>query len=132
MAGNLRKKLPQNITLYVFDINNGVIQRLIEDFGSYGKIEVTSSAKDLASKVGIVLSSLPAGPHVRKVYLDPEQGVIAALKNPDRLLIECSTIEIESTQEIGTMIIDARLGTFVDATVSGGMWGPMQEPYRSW
>lgn len=60
MVGNLRKKLPQNLTLYVFDINNGVIQQLIEEFGSYGKIEVTSSAKDLASKVGTVISSLPA------------------------------------------------------------------------
>lgn len=123
MAGNLRKKLPQSTTLYVFDINKEIIQRLIGDFGSYGKIEVATSAKELASKVGTILSSLPAGPHVRKVYLDPEQGIIAAVKNHDRLLIECSTIEIESTQEIGKTIIDAGLGTFVDATVSGGMWG---------
>ena len=70
-----------------------------------------------------MLSSLPAGPHVRKIYLDPENGVIAAAKNPDRLLIECSTMEIESTQEVGKIIRDTGLGTFVDATVSGGMWG---------
>lgn len=38
-------------------------------------------------------------------------------------MIECSTIEIESTQEIGKTIIDAGLGAFVDAIVSGGMWG---------
>lgn len=48
---------------------------------------------------------------------------MAATKNRDRLLIECSTIEIESTQEIGKAVIDAGLGNFVDATVSGGMWG---------
>ena len=123
MAATLRKKLPSSTTLHVFDINQEVIQRLINEFGSYGKIEVASSAKDLVSKVGTLLSSLPAGPHVRKVYLDPENGVIAGSKNPDRLLIECSTIEIESTKELGKTIIDAGLGTFVDATVSGGMWG---------
>ncbi|KAJ4205066.1 hypothetical protein NW767_003861 [Fusarium falciforme] len=123
MAANLRKKLPSSTTLHVFDINQEVIQRLINEFGSYGKIEVASSAKDLVSKVEILLSSLPAGPHVRKVYLDPENGVIAGSKNPNRLLIECSTIEIESTKELGKTIIDAGLGTFVDATVSGGMWG---------
>ncbi|KAM0421176.1 hypothetical protein ACHAPT_011068 [Fusarium lateritium] len=123
MASNLRKKLPASTTLHVFDINQDVIQRLINEFGSYGKIEVASSAKDIVSKVQVLLSSLPAGPHVRKVYLDPENGVIAGTKNPDRLLIECSTIEIESTQQLGKTIIDAGLGIFVDATVSGGMWG---------
>ncbi|CAG7916440.1 unnamed protein product [Penicillium olsonii] len=123
MAGNLRKRLPQTTALYVFDIKQDLIEQLIREFGSYGKIQPTSSAKELASKVGTVLSSLPAGPHVRKVYLDSEKGVIAALKRSDRLLIDCSTIEIESTQEIGKIILEAGVGTFVDATVSGGMWG---------
>lgn len=125
MASNLRKKLPASTTLHVLDLDQSIIQRLIDNFGSYGKIEIASSAKDLVTKVagGVVLSSLPAGPHVRKVYLDSEKGVIQASKNADRLLIECSTIEIESTQELGKTIMDAGLGSFVDATVSGGMWG---------
>ncbi|OGM49574.1 hypothetical protein ABOM_001654 [Aspergillus bombycis] len=123
MASNLRKKLPSSHTLYVFDLNQEVIQRLINEFGHFGKIEVTSSAKELTMRVGTVLSSLPAGPQVRKVYLDPDNGVIAATKDSGRLLIECSTIEIESTQELGKTIFNAGLGTFVDATVSGGMWG---------
>lgn len=38
-------------------------------------------------------------------------------------MIDCSTIEIEFTQELGKTIIDAGLGSFVEATVSGGMWG---------
>lgn len=119
MASNLRKKLPPTTTLYVYDINPEVIQ----NYGSHGRIKAASSAKDIASKTGTLLSSLPAGPHVRKIYLDAENGVIAASKNPDRLLIECSTMEIESTQDSGKIIRDAGLGTFVDATVSGGMWG---------
>ncbi|CAH0015667.1 unnamed protein product [Clonostachys rhizophaga] len=125
MASNLRKKIPASSTLHVLDLDQTIIQRLINEYGSYGKIEAASSAKDLVTKVGagVVLSSLPAGPHVRKVYLDPENGVIAAAKNPERLIIECSTIEIEFTQELGKTIIDAGLGHFVDATVSGGMWG---------
>ncbi|CAH0003922.1 unnamed protein product [Clonostachys byssicola] len=125
MASNLRKKIPASSTLHVLDLDQTLIQRLINEYGSYGKIEAASSAKDLVTKVddGVVLSSLPAGPHVRKVYLDPENGVIAATKNPERLIIECSTIEIEFTQELGKTIIDAGLGHFVDATVSGGMWG---------
>ena len=123
MASNLRKKLPPTTTLHIYDINPEVIQRLITNSSTHGPIEASTSAKDLASKTGTLLSSLPAGPHVRKIYLDAENGVIAAAKNPDRLLIECSTMEIESTQEVGKIIRDAGLGTFVDATVSGGMWG---------
>ncbi|KAI5464343.1 NAD binding domain of 6-phosphogluconate dehydrogenase-domain-containing protein [Mariannaea sp. PMI_226] len=123
MAGNLRKKLPSSTVLHVYDINQEVIQKLITEFSDYGKIEIASSAKELVSKVGILLSSLPAPPHVRKVYLDPDNGIIAGSKDPERLLIECSTIEIESTQELGKTIIESGLGTFVDATVSGGIWG---------
>ena len=123
MASNLRKRLPPTTTLYVYDINPEVINRLITNYSNHGRIEAASSAKDLASKTGTMLSSLPAGPHVRKIYLDPENGVTAATKNPGRLLIECSTMEIESTQEVGKIIRDAGLGTFVDATVSGGIWG---------
>lgn len=47
MASNLRKMLPSSTTLYVFDINQENIQRLTTEFGSYGRIEVASSAKDL-------------------------------------------------------------------------------------
>ncbi|KAH6879447.1 NAD binding domain of 6-phosphogluconate dehydrogenase-domain-containing protein [Thelonectria olida] len=124
MASNLRKNIASSATLHVLDLNQDVIQRLIKEFGRYGNIEVASSARDLVNKVGavVVLSSLPAGPHVWKVYLDLENGVITAT-NPERLITECSAIEIDSTQELGKTIINAGLGSFVDATVSGGMWG---------
>ncbi|KAL2105883.1 hypothetical protein VUR80DRAFT_7599 [Thermomyces stellatus] len=123
MASNLRKKLPASTVLYVFDTNPSTIERLINELGSHGRIEAAPSPKELASLAGTVLSSLPAGPNVRQAYLDRDSGVVAAAKNADRLLIECSTIEVESTQEIGRTIIDAGVGTFVDATVSGGVWG---------
>lgn len=123
MATNLRKKLPPSTTLYVFDTNSATIQRLISELKPHGKVVPASSPKDLASLCGTVLSSLPAGPNVRQVYLDPKAGVIAAPKNPNRLMIECSTIEIESTQEIGRTVIDSGAGTFVEATVSGAKVG---------
>lgn len=123
MASNLRKKLPASTALWVYDINNETIQRLKHEFGRYGKIKVASSPRDMANKVGTLLSSLPADPHVKKVYLDDKDGVITATKNPERLIIDCSTIQIEFTQEVGRKIMDAGQGSFTDATVSGGMWG---------
>lgn len=123
MASNLRKRLPSSTTLQVCDINADLCQRLINEFGSYGKVEVASSPKDLASKCRTVLSSLPSSAAVRKVCLDGETGLIAAPQDSDRLILECSTIEIETTQELGEKIMKAGAGTFVDATVSGGAWG---------
>lgn len=70
-----------------------------------------------------MLSSLPSTKIVRAVYLDAENGVIAASKDSERLILECSTIEIEATQEIGRTVIEAGVGQFVDTTVSGGVWG---------
>ena len=123
MASNLRKKLPSATTLQIHDVNAAACQRFIDEFSSHGKIEVALSPRDLASRCSMVLSSLPAGPEVRQVYLDPENGIIAASQDADRLMIECSTIEIEATQEIGQTVMKAGLGNFVDATVSGGVWG---------
>ncbi|KAH8435337.1 putative AP-3 adaptor complex subunit sigma [Aspergillus melleus] len=120
---NLRQKLPSTKTLHIHDINTETCKKLVAEYSSHGKIEIAPSAKELTSKCHTVLSSLPAGKHVRQVYLDAEHGVITASKDPERLLIECSTIKIESTMEFGKTIIDAGLGTFVDATVSGGVWG---------
>ena len=66
MASNLRKRLPPTTTLYVYDINPEVINRLITNYSNHGRIEAASSAKDLASKTGTMLSSLPAGPQYGK------------------------------------------------------------------
>ncbi|KAJ8118894.1 hypothetical protein OPT61_g222 [Boeremia exigua] len=123
MASNLRKKLEPDVILYVYDVLPAAIQRLIEEFGRYGKIEVASSPADLANKCHTVLTGLPAGKHVEQVYANGDNCILKAEKNTERLIIDCSTIEIELTQDLGKRVVDARLGTFVDATVSGGVWG---------
>jgi 3-hydroxyisobutyrate dehydrogenase len=123
MASNLRKKLGSEVTLHVYDIAPAVSQRLIDEFGSHGRIEVASSSLDLANKCKTVISSLPMGKHVRDVYTIGDYCVLKAEKNADRLVIDCNTIEIEYTQDIGKTIKNAGVGTFVDATVSGGVWG---------
>ena len=51
-----------------------------------------------ASDVEIVVSMLPTGRHVREVYLD-EGGVIGAAK-AGALLIDCSTIDVESARAV--------------------------------
>lgn len=53
------------------------------------------------------------------MYLDDENGVIAASKDEERIMLECSTIDVQSTKEIGRRLDG--LGVYIDAPVSGGV-----------
>jgi len=68
-----------------------------------------------------VISMLPAGEHVRDLYLG-EPGLIAALRGSDVLLIDSSTIDVQSAREVAAAARDAGL-EMLDAPVSGGVGG---------
>ncbi|HXQ67739.1 MAG TPA: NAD(P)-binding domain-containing protein, partial [Alphaproteobacteria bacterium] len=82
--------------------------------------EVTASAAEAARGVDAVVTMLPAGEHVRGVYLG-EAGVIAAVA-ARTLLIDCSTIDVESARAVGAAAAAKGLD-MVDAPVSGGTAG---------
>jgi 3-hydroxyisobutyrate dehydrogenase-like beta-hydroxyacid dehydrogenase len=123
MAGNVRKKMAETATLHIFDVNHAACHRFVDKFGGFGPIKIARSSKEVAYKSVTVISMLPMDQHARAVYLDKEAGVIAAPSNPNRLILECSTIGITTTQEIGEQIQTAGLGTYVDTPVSGGVGG---------
>ncbi|MBL8702517.1 MAG: 3-hydroxyisobutyrate dehydrogenase [Alphaproteobacteria bacterium] len=78
------------------------------------------SAADAVRGAEAVITMLPAGSHVRDVYLGTG-GVLAAAA-PGTLLVDCSTIDVESAR--GVEAAAARSGhDFVDAPVSGGTGG---------
>ncbi|ANB15863.1 hypothetical protein AWJ20_3507 [Sugiyamaella lignohabitans] len=64
---------------------------------------------------------LPEGKHVRGVY----ERIIEAIKSEpsDRLFIDSSTIDVQTSIETSNLIKSNNLGTFVDAPVSGGTVG---------
>jgi 3-hydroxyisobutyrate dehydrogenase len=68
----------------------------------------------------IVITMLPAGPQVRSVYLD-EGGVLANARR-GALLIDCSTIDVETARAVAAA--GKRAGfDMLDAPVSGGVAG---------
>jgi len=76
-------------------------------------------AASVAEAVGdaeVVITMLPAGGHVRSVYGD--QILAAAPKSA--LLIDCSTIDVESARAVATQAQAAGF-RFADAPVSGGI-----------
>ena len=82
--------------------------------------EVAASAGQAAAAGEIVISMLPAGAHVREVYL-ADDGAIATAQ-PGALFIDCSTIDVESARAVNAAAADAGFA-MLDAPVSGGIAG---------
>ena len=75
-----------------------------------------ASAADAVKDADVVITMLPAAQHVRAVY----ENDVAPNAKAGTLLIDCSTIDVSSTREVGAGL--AELGfDFVDAPVSGGI-----------
>jgi len=81
---------------------------------------IAGSAAEAARAGEIVITMLPAGRHVRAVYLG-DGGVIAEAA-AGTLLIDCSTIDVESARVVNRAAADAGLA-MLDAPVSGGVTG---------
>jgi 3-hydroxyisobutyrate dehydrogenase len=79
-----------------------------------------ASAPEAAGAGDIVITMLPAGPQVRQVYLGPD-GVIARARR-GALLIDCSTIDVETARAVAATAAEADL-QMLDAPVSGGVIG---------
>lgn len=66
---------------------------------------------------------VPEGSHVKSVYLDEETGV-ASIDLEDRVLIDCSTIDIATSLLVKQHIAEHHpSASFYDAPVSGGTLG---------
>ena len=73
-----------------------------------------------AARADAVITMLPAGKHVRDVYLGPN-GILTAA-NPGTLLIDCSTIDVDTARAVSAEAESKGL-LMVDAPVSGGVGG---------
>lgn len=98
-----------------FDISADAVKRATDA----GAVAATNAAAAVAG-AEIVITMLPAGKHVRSVYLDGDKVMDAVAKGS--LLIDCSTIDvttaIEMIGEAGTRGLE-----MIDAPVSGGVGG---------
>lgn len=113
MAHNLIKAGHQ---LTVFDLSQAAVANLVEAGAS-----AAPSVADLArSDVEMIITMLPAAPHVKGVYLG-EDGLLANVA-PQVRLIDSSTIDPMSAREVAAAA--AKQGNrMVDAPVSGGTGG---------
>ena len=83
-------------------------------------VEPVGSAAEAATGVEVIFTMLPAGKHVREVYMG-EGGVIASA-SPGAIMIDSSTIDVATAREV-IAAAEAAGHQMVDAPVSGGVAG---------
>jgi 3-hydroxyisobutyrate dehydrogenase len=98
-----------------FDVNAAAAERLVAAGGGNA-----GSVKNAAAQADVVVTMLPAGKQVREVYLDP--GGIVENVREGALLIDCSTIDVETARAVAA-VAEARGLPMLDAPVSGGVGG---------
>jgi 3-hydroxyisobutyrate dehydrogenase len=98
-----------------FDVNEDAGVRLATGGGTKAQ-----SIAEACTDAEVVITMLPAGEHVREVYLS-EGGVLAAV-GPATLLIDSSTIDVETAREVA-QAARAKGLAMIDAPVSGGVAG---------
>lgn len=112
MAANLAKAGHE---VRAFDLDATALERA-EAAGAVRAANATATAEGAE----VVVSMLPAGAHVRTVYLD-DGGLVAAAA-PGTLLIDSSTIDVETARAVHAEAAARGLG-MLDAPVSGGVGG---------
>jgi 3-hydroxyisobutyrate dehydrogenase len=89
------------------------------NFAVLAGAQAADTAKGAAADVEYVIAMLPVGSNVRDVFLN--DGVIGAA-NPGTILIDSSTIDVETSQAVHEAAEKAGL-PMLDAPVSGGTMG---------
>jgi 3-hydroxyisobutyrate dehydrogenase len=115
MAANLLKAGHQ---VTGFDLSAAALTALAAAGGT-----AAASAAEAAAGADIIITMLPAGEHVREVWLH-QGGLIemAQMAGPKPLLIDCSTIDVASARTVEEAARAAGL-EMLDAPVSGGTVG---------
>ncbi|HUN48809.1 MAG TPA: 3-hydroxyisobutyrate dehydrogenase [Stellaceae bacterium] len=96
-----------------------MVPAALEGFANNGG-RIAKSAAIAAREAEVVITMLPAGPHVREVYAG-EGGLLAAARQ-GALLIDSSTIDVESARAVAEAA-GQRGFDMLDAPVSGGVGG---------
>lgn len=119
-VGNMGLPMAQNLLkaghrLKAFDLSAPALAKAVEAGAA-----AASGIQDAARNVEIAITMLPAGKHVRDVYMG-DQGILAAAAD-GTLFIDCSTIDVATARDVAAAAA-AKDMEMLDAPVSGGVGG---------
>jgi len=120
-VGNMGNPMAENLMksgkkVKVYDVSKKMIEKAKEK-----NLDVVENLDDLiTNELTTIITMLPEGKHSKEVYTG-ENGIINKVSN-NCLLIDCSTIDIQTSIEIGKKAAEKGI-KMIDAPVSGGVMG---------
>ena len=120
-VGNMGNPMAVNLLkagnkIKVFDVSKQMLEKAREK-----NLETVDRIEDLISEeISTVITMLPEGKHSKEIYLG-DNGIINKVSK-NCILIDCSTIDMQTSKEIGKVANDRGI-MMVDAPVSGGVMG---------
>lgn len=118
--GNMGGPMAANLVKAGHDVVGfDIVSSHMDEFVASGGTAATDAAA-AAAGAEVIITMLPAGQHVTDVYTAAD-GLIASAAD-GALLIDCSTIDVETARTVAAAARDAGLA-MVDAPVSGGVVG---------
>ena len=118
--GNMGLPMAQNLIKAGHQVEGVDVTQAATDKLKAAGGAVAETAKIAAARADVVITMLPAGQHVRDVYLGT--GGIIENANAGTLLIDCSTIDVETARGVAAAAEGKGL-LMLDAPVSGGVGG---------
>ena len=120
-VGNMGNPMAENLLksgkkIIVFDVSN----KMLEQAKKKGLNTAESIETLINNEITTVITMLPEGKHSKEIYLG-DNGLINKVSK-DCLLIDCSTIDIKTSKEIGIAAENKNI-MMIDAPVSGGVMG---------
>ena len=112
-SGMAANQIKSGHAVRAYDLNPAAVQQAVAHGAS-----AASGIAEAVTGADAVVTMLPAGSHVRQVYLG-EAGVVAHA-GKDAILMDCSTIDVDSARAVIAGAGEAGLA-MVDAPVSGGV-----------
>ncbi len=112
-AGMAARQAGAGHEVAAFDLSAAALERAVA-----AGCQAAGSVAEAVREAEVVFTMLPAGRHVRAVYQDE----VAPNARPGALLIDCSTIDVESARAVAAVMGGAGF-RFADAPVSGGTAG---------
>jgi 3-hydroxyisobutyrate dehydrogenase len=118
--GNMGGPMARNLAKAGYRVQGFDLSHAAQEAAKAAGIAIRARASDVADGADAVVTMLPAGEHVRTVYLEP--GGLLERAAPGAVLIDCSTIDVATARAVHTAA-QARGLAFLDAPVSGGVGG---------
>ncbi len=115
--GNMGKGMAQNLSKNNIPVSGFDVDKKVFDSLKDNNIKQENNLESLVKNSEILITMLPDGPIVKNVW---EQ--LINYSDQDKILIDCSTIDVETSLEIQKLAKGKGIKT-LDAPVSGGVMG---------